>query len=278
MPNPSPKPATRATAALGLAFAFAVIGIGTGTAPEARAQTAQTAQSHRDAELAGKYVLAFSERNPEALGIMLAGAKVATACDGQTNSRSAQKFLNLWKARPHRISEIETSREGGMLDVVVRESTPTGNLTHRLKIQDNPPPTRLRAIVMEIPPGADVPEPERAAAWATKSLTEAESQFLVTLLAKGPVEKTGKTAFEEGPELESTTIGLSRPETDEAGAAIIVRSKTTGDTVAAAAFEKTGDPLSNEEFRKNRDKASEKLSTDPAAQKLFGQANSGTGT
>lgn len=243
----------------------------------AEAQPNQTATSGRrifpdrasrqDVELAGKYILAFSNQQENTLEPILRYAETSTICGSTQTMCSHQQFLELWGEQNHWVTGIETQREGEILTVTVREEGHLYKLTHRLEIEGMDSSDRLRRIALEIPNQKEEIERKEESRWRSISLGEAESQFLASLARITPTWKTGKATFEEGPDLEATAFAIHQPHKENIGVGIVVRNKSTGETLANVAFEKNpAETAANKSFRKLKDKTAEKMAGDPIFQ------------
>jgi hypothetical protein len=214
-----------------------------------------------EAEVLGRFILAFSSQNPALLAPFLKNAETVTAFKGQRTDQTKKRFLEIWGEHKHRVASVETIRENGTIAVTMKEMGSLYTLTHNLRIRKDD--GSIETIVMETAGDEKVAQ-KGEKTWQSKSLNEAESQLLATLSETTPTWKQGRATFEEGPSLESTAFGIQQPHENAVGVAVIVRNKTTGETAAGSTIVRSReDAVEAEEFRRLRNLVAEKMANDP---------------
>ena len=224
--------------------------------------------AREDAQLVGKFIRAFSAQNPQGLAELLKGAQTVSVFEGSQTDQTRNRFLELWGEHKHRITGMETQREGDTLTVTLTENGDVYKLTHVVTIDKAE--KRVKAIVMETPRDRRRPKIEEEQSWRSGSLGEAEAQLLAAMSETTPTCKSGKTMFEEGPELESTTFGIQQAHEVTVGVALIVRNKKTGVTAANSTVKKSSEEaVEGEEFRRLKTIVAEKMASDPIFQGVW---------
>lgn len=216
-------------------------------------------RANEDSEIVGYYLRAFCNPKENALEPLLGTAQTLTEFGGIETKRSQQHFLEIWKQEIRRIGAIETDRKGTLLLVKIEQAGPINNRTHRLIIDTATKPPHLKLICLETTsPETPSTRQSNDKQWISRSIDAAQSQFLAGLQSTTSVSQVGRTVFEEGPTLESVAFPLEANQ-ELIGAAVIVRNKTTGETIVGTAYEARKTKGATTEFRRLRDKAAQTI-------------------